>query len=181
MENEYQILSHLQHSDTTTQRRISSNIGLSLGAVNLLIKKMVRKGLIKVEKLNARTVRYILTPKGLQEKARLTYHYARQSYRRLLKINQALDNLLKTPIEAQKGTNNNFKIDLFGPKDEVFEILSQRLKEHKLAFGAHTSLNTLNQEPVQIAPPKHLIITWRAEEEEVVPPGLNAVNLMKLL
>lgn len=181
MENEYQILSHLQHSDTTTQRRISSNIGLSLGAVNLLLKKMVRKGLIKVEKLNARTVRYILTPKGLQEKARLTYHYARQSYQRLLKINQALDGLLRAPIEAQNNTNNNFIIDLLGPRDEVFEILSQRLKEHKLAFGAHTSLNTLKIEPEQAAGLKHLIITWRAEEEEAVPPDLNAVNLMKLL
>jgi len=62
MEHEYRVLNHLQENEITTQRKISSNTGLSLGAVNLLLKKMVRKGLIKVEKLNARTVRYILTP-----------------------------------------------------------------------------------------------------------------------
>ncbi len=95
MENEYQVLNHLQENEITTQRKISSNTGLSLGAVNLLLKKMTRKGLIKVETLNTRTIRYILTPQGLQEKARLTYSYIRQSYGQLLKINQALDDLVE--------------------------------------------------------------------------------------
>ncbi len=75
MEHEYQVLTHLQENETTTQRKISKRTGLSLGAVNLLLKKMGRKGLIKIERLNARTVRYILTPKGIQEKSRLTYRY----------------------------------------------------------------------------------------------------------
>ena len=68
MEPEYEVLSHLQENETTTQRNISKRTGLSLGAVNLLMKKMVRKGLVKVEKLSARTMRYILTTRGMQEK-----------------------------------------------------------------------------------------------------------------
>ena len=68
MEAEYKVLSHLQENETTTQRHISARTGLSLGSVNLLLKKMVRKGLVKIERLNKRTVRYILTPQGIKEK-----------------------------------------------------------------------------------------------------------------
>ena len=51
MEYEYEVLTHLQNHELTTQRKIATRTGLSLGAVNLLLKRMVRKGLIKVEKL----------------------------------------------------------------------------------------------------------------------------------
>ena len=84
MEQEYQVLNHLQENETTTQRHISTNTGLSLGAVKLLLKKMARKGLIKIEKLNSRTMRYILTPKGIKEKTRLTYQFVRSSYRQII-------------------------------------------------------------------------------------------------
>jgi DNA-binding MarR family transcriptional regulator len=67
MEHEYEVLNHLQENEITTQRRISKRTGLSLGAVNLLLKKMARKGLIKIEKLNSRTMRYILTPQGYRK------------------------------------------------------------------------------------------------------------------
>jgi DNA-binding MarR family transcriptional regulator len=70
MEVEYQVLTHLQENEQTTQRNISQRTGLSLGAVNILLKKMARKGLIKIEKLNTRTIRYILTPQGMKEKTR---------------------------------------------------------------------------------------------------------------
>jgi len=43
MEHGYQVLNHLQENEITTQRKISAKTGLSLGAVNLLLKKMTRK------------------------------------------------------------------------------------------------------------------------------------------
>ncbi len=41
MEPEYEVLSHLQENEITSQRKIARRTGLSLGAVNLLMKKMV--------------------------------------------------------------------------------------------------------------------------------------------
>ena len=67
METEFKVLSHLHENESTTQRHISKRTGLSLGSVNLLLKKMVRKGLVKIERLNKRTVRYILTPRGIKK------------------------------------------------------------------------------------------------------------------
>ena len=175
MENEYQVLTHLQENEQTTQRKISSRTGLSLGAVNLLLKKMIYKGLIKVEKLNTRTMRYILTPKGLQEKARLTYRYIRQSYRQLLKINQALDNLL---IEHAAHLNGKPLI-LFGPVDEIREILTQHLVERSLPF----EICGENDPPEKITGSNNqgFILTWREEEEAKLNGRPRAVNIMKLL
>jgi len=79
MVHEYEVLTHLSKNEITTQRQISRDTGLSLGTVNLLLKKMVRNSLVKIERLNARTMRYILTPQGMEEKTRLAYRYVRDS------------------------------------------------------------------------------------------------------
>jgi len=179
MENEYQILAHLQDNEETSQRKISQRTGLSLGAVNILIKKMVRKGLIKVETLNSRTMRYILTPKGLQEKANLTYNYLRQSYRQLLRINQALDQLI---IERVPSINGK-PIALVGPTDEICEILTQFLHEKSIPYELVTDRKMMppkmSETVGEIEYP--LIITWREEEEQTLANHPNSINVMKLL
>ncbi len=175
METEYQVLNHLQENEITTQRKISAKTGLSLGAVNLLLKKMTRKGLIKVEALNTRTMRYILTPQGLQEKARLTYSYMRQSYQQLLKINQVLDDLIAEHLPEPDGN----PVILFGPADEIREIIKQRLHDLTLNYETHTALDPFNNQ--QKNPADALIITWREEEEKTMPVSPRAINIMKLL
>lgn len=175
MEHEYQVLNHLQENEITTQRKISSRTGLSLGAVNLLLKKMVRKGLIKVEKLNTRSVRYILTPKGMQEKARLTYSYIRQSYQQLLKINKALDELLAN----QQPDFDGRPVVLFGPNDEIREILTQHLAEKAQKYNACAKkaelIHIMDQSDNQ------LILTWREEEEEQLGQLSKVINIMKVI
>jgi DNA-binding MarR family transcriptional regulator len=173
METEYQVLNHLQENEMTTQRKISAKTGLSLGAVNLLLKKMTRKGLIKVETLNTRTMRYILTPQGLQEKARLTYRYMRQSYQQLLKINQVLDDLIAEHTAKLDGQ----PLILFGPPDEISEILIQYLSEHSLPYKTHTKPDSfINKQILD----ERLILTWREEEETALNDLLLVVNIMKL-
>jgi DNA-binding MarR family transcriptional regulator len=175
MEHEYEVLNHLQENEITTQRKISKRTGLSLGAVNLLLKKMARKGLIKVEKLNARTMRYILTPKGLQEKSRLAYRYIRQSYRQILKINQALDRLL-SERSAELGRE---AVILLGPADEILEVLTQHLSYKEINFEVCPDLNSLEK---LVNSNGRLILTWRQEEEEAMDKGLlRTVNIMKIL
>ena len=173
MEHEYQVLNHLHENETTTQRKISNRTGLSLGAVNLLLKKMARKGLIKIEKLNARTMRYILTPKGLQEKSRLAYRYIRQSYNQILQINQSLDLLL-----AQRPSDlDGAPVILYGPEDEILEILSQHLSHNDINFeicADATFLKKLTKENCR------MILTWR-EEEDKFSSCHEAVNIMKII
>ena len=71
MDSQYAVLNCLHKSDNLTQRDIARYAGLSVSGVNLLLKKMVCKGLVKLEKVNGRSLHYILTLQGLAEKTRL--------------------------------------------------------------------------------------------------------------
>ncbi len=172
MQNEYEILTHLQDNEQTSQRNISQRTGLSLGAVNILIKKMVRKGLIKVEKLNSRTMRYILTPQGMKEKTRLTYQFIRSSYQQILNITNAVEELLAE--EQSKNTTN--RIVLYGPTDEVEEILVNTLR------GLNIKPEIKRPEEDNFKPnPLQLALTWRYEDEQLLPTPNRVVNIMNLV
>ncbi len=172
METEYQVLTHLHENENTSQRKLSKHTGLSLGAVNILIQKMARKGLIKIEKLNSRTVRYMLTPRGMKEKTRLTYHFVRRSYHQILNITSAVEALL-TGDEANSGEK---EIVLYGPADEIEAILKNTLRG-------------LNIKPVIKRPEEdnfkplagQLVLTWRDEDEETLPAKSGVVNVMNLV
>ncbi len=172
MESEYQVLTHLQENETTTQRHISKNTGLSLGAVNLLLKKMARKGLVKIEKLNSRTVRYILTPQGMKEKTRLAYSFVRSSYRQISKINQAIETLLN----EQYCHGSSDRVVLYGPADEVEQILKTALRGLTIK-----PLIRRPEEDDYLADNNHLILTWRYEDEEQLPGHGRVFNIMKLI
>ena len=59
-----------------TQKSLSEELGYSVGKVNYILKALVDKGLIKIENFataeNKKQYYYWLTPKGLEEKLRLT-------------------------------------------------------------------------------------------------------------
>src|SRR5262252_5510526 len=73
-----------------TQRALAERLGVALGLCNLYLKRLARKGYIKIvefpRKPAARKrLRYLLTPRGVAEKTRLTYEhmaYALNLYRR---------------------------------------------------------------------------------------------------
>ena len=65
-----------------SQRDIASALGISLGKVNYVLRALIDKGLIKTERfINSRNkwaYRYLLTPRGIKEKLRLTRDFVRQ-------------------------------------------------------------------------------------------------------
>jgi EPS-associated MarR family transcriptional regulator len=70
------LLRRLESNPEYTQRKLSKEMGVSLGKVNYCIKKLTEKGLIKITNFKQNTNKigyaYLLTPKGIEQKARLT-------------------------------------------------------------------------------------------------------------
>ena len=93
METEYRVPSHLHENEQTFRSKLFRHNKLSLGAVNILIKKIARSCLIKIEKLNSCTVLYIVTSQGIKEKTTLTHQFYRHSYHQLLYITSAVESL----------------------------------------------------------------------------------------
>ena len=76
------LLRKLESSPEYTQRDLSREIGVSLGKVNYCIKKLTEKGLIKLTNFkqnpNKMGYAYLLTPKGIEEKSRLTLSFLKR-------------------------------------------------------------------------------------------------------
>lgn len=64
-----------------SQRDLAQTLGVSLGWVNSFLKRLVKKGYFKISHLPKNRMGYILTPTGVAEKSRLTYHYIQHSFR----------------------------------------------------------------------------------------------------
>ena len=76
------LLRKLESSPECTQRELSKEMGVSLGKVNYCIRKLTEKGLIKITnfKQNPKKIgyAYLLTPKGIEEKSRLTFSFLKR-------------------------------------------------------------------------------------------------------
>ncbi len=101
-ERDLEILTAIGEGHPLTQRVLAQRLGVALGLTNLYLKRLAQKGLIKIaefpRKPHARKrLRYIVTPKGLLEKSRLTYDYMSYSlgiYRRTRQtLREALSHL----------------------------------------------------------------------------------------
>jgi len=71
---ELSLLQELEKNPVISQRELSNKFGIALGVTNACLKRMGRRGWIRIMGLNHRRIGYYLTPKGFTEKARLTVH-----------------------------------------------------------------------------------------------------------
>lgn len=80
----FRLLRLLEVYPEKTQREISEEMDLSLGAINYVLKALVEKGEVKINNFRASNNKlryaYILTPRGLDAKARLTAGFLKRKY-----------------------------------------------------------------------------------------------------
>lgn len=69
------LLDNVSGQSVPNQRALARQIGISVGLVNALVHRAVRKGLIKIREAPTRRYAYYLTPKGFTEKSRLVAEY----------------------------------------------------------------------------------------------------------
>lgn len=85
------LLDELQREPVITQRALAASLGIALGLVNAYVKRLYKKGYIKVKNLPKKRIKYIITPKGFTEKARLTYNYMHRSINYFSKVRQKIE------------------------------------------------------------------------------------------
>lgn len=78
-EYRYKILKRLGTDPEVSQRELAEELGISLGKVNYCLKALIEKGLLKANNFrgssNKKGYLYLLTPKGLEEKTRVTVRF----------------------------------------------------------------------------------------------------------
>ncbi len=128
LERDLEILTAVGEERPLTQRALAQRLGVALGLTNLYLKRLAKKGYIKIvdfpRKPAARKrLRYLLTPKGIAEKTRLTYEHVAYSLSLYRRARQTLrESLSHLPGNGMK------RIALYGT-GEAAELAYLTLKE----------------------------------------------------
>jgi EPS-associated MarR family transcriptional regulator len=75
----FRLLKLLEADPKATQRKLANELGMSLGKINYCLRALVAKGLVKASNFknsnNKSAYIYILTPKGIEERAVMTVRF----------------------------------------------------------------------------------------------------------
>jgi len=120
------ILDEVAKNHRISQRALSERLGVALGCTNLYLKRLVKKGFIKLKGIPGRRYFYYLTPAGFAEKTSLAFRYLKGSWRYYEEIREqwrvCFQQLKKEGVE---------RVVLFGV-GEMAELAYLSLKECNL-------------------------------------------------
>jgi DNA-binding MarR family transcriptional regulator len=128
VERDLEILTAIEEGLPLTQRALAERLGVALGLTNLYLKRLARKGYIKIAEFPRKPaarkrLRYLLTPRGMAEKTRLTYEHMAYSLNLYRRARQTLRESLGRVAEG--GAK---RIALYGT-GEAAEVAYLTLKE----------------------------------------------------
>ena len=119
------LLEAVEQDSHVTQRTLASQLGIALGLANIYLKRLMVKGYIKVSNVQPNRLSYLITPRGVAEKARLTYEFMDYSLHLYKEVRQHLRDVLQECAAAER------KVAIFG-RGEAAELAYLSLKESGL-------------------------------------------------
>ena len=88
------VLRSIEENPEITQRELAQKLGVSLGKVNYCLKALIDRGWIKANNFkrsnNKASYAYLLTPRGIEEKAKITVHFLKQRIREYEQIKREI-------------------------------------------------------------------------------------------
>ncbi len=165
-EIELELMEIIEENPLMSQREMAKRVSLSLGMVNILLKQCVEKGFVKLENINTRTVKYILTPEGINEKAKKSINYIKFAYARIKKITEKMDFIFEKYCSAT--------IYINAKKDEIFDIVMQTAKIRGKEIEYFENLEEIETKE------STLVLLWNNElEENCISRDIKYVNILK--
>jgi DNA-binding MarR family transcriptional regulator len=158
----YKILTDIDTGRPVSQRSLSKELGVALGLVNLLVRRLVSKGYIKVTTIPAARVRYCLTPRGMAEKARMSRAYLENTLRLYTetreRIRARFDEVSQGwEFDSDEPRRGRQKRLVFYGAGEVAEIAYVSLQGSDLTLvGVVDDRRTSRFFDLPVSPPEHL-------------------------
>ena len=96
-EYRYKILKLVESNPAISQRELAQQLDISLGKVNFCLKALIEKGLLKATNFrnnkNKLAYMYLLTPRGIEEKASLTLRFLKSKLKERERLLQEIEEL----------------------------------------------------------------------------------------
>ena len=103
-EIQYKLLKALEETPDVTQRELAASLGVSLGKANYCLRALMERGWVKMANFrrnpNKMGYVYLLTPMGIEEKARITVRFLRY---KLHEFNALKAEIERLQLEVQNG------------------------------------------------------------------------------
>lgn len=100
----FEVLRSIQKNPNSSQREMAKSLGFSLGKLNYCIRALKKKGLVKINNFkrspNKMSYAYILTPKGIKQKTKLTLNF-------MIRKMKEYDELKKEYVNLKKDEKKN--------------------------------------------------------------------------
>ena len=94
-QDQLEILRKINKKPKLSQRELAKELGFSLGKLNYCIKELKKKGLVKIENFknnpNKLNYIYLLTPKGVSEKTKLTINFMKKKAKEYVELKKELN------------------------------------------------------------------------------------------
>ena len=140
------LLEAVEQDSRVTQRSLATRLGIALGLTNIYLRRLVRKGYIKCVNVRSNRISYLITPRGIAEKARLTYEFMDYSLHLFGEVRQHLRAALQECAAADK------RVAIYG-RGEAAELAYLSLKEcglEPVAFFDHEAGREFLGMPVRL-------------------------------
>jgi len=119
-----QLLEEIEQNPRVSQRELSHKFEIALGVTNACIKRMARRGLIRLKGIPPRRIAYYITPKGFAEKANLALRFFSYNIRHYAEMKKQISKKL---IEMQSSGVKRVAFYGLGDEMEVAYITFQGL------------------------------------------------------
>ena len=97
----YNVLKHIEDNPSITQRELAKELGVSVGKVNYCLKALIDKGWIKANNFKNSNKKlayfYILTPSGIEQKAKITMNFLKRKMSDYEELKQEIE-VLKNEV-----------------------------------------------------------------------------------
>lgn len=84
-EDHFETLRTIQNKPKASQRELADELGFSLGKLNYCLRALKLKGLVKIQNFRKNPKKlnyiYVLTPKGITEKTKITINFMKRKMR----------------------------------------------------------------------------------------------------
>ena len=127
-QQEYELLSEIAQDSMVTQASLSKRLGIAVGSVNWYIKRLIKRGYVKVSHLDRTRLKYDLTAEGMSVFSERAMQYAKDS----LKIYTSFRQKAKKVI-SQLRSQNISRVYLEG-NDEIMDIMRLTCLEAEIAL-----------------------------------------------
>lgn len=95
-QDHFNILRKIYKKPDTSQRELAKELGFSLGKLNYCLKELQKKGMVKIKNFKKQKnklsyIQYVITPKGITERTKLTLNFMKRKMREYDELKKDLE------------------------------------------------------------------------------------------